>query len=69
LNSGVDPMIDDNSSFMGHASLGDASKKIRAFHRLNEARSDLKIRSRMKRMNVIGHTLNVKWYTNPKMGF
>ena len=40
-------MIDDNSSFMGYASLGYASKKIRAFYGSNEERSDFEIRSRV----------------------
>jgi len=44
LNSGVDPMIDDDCQFYGARIVGYASKKIRAFHGWNEARSDLKIR-------------------------
>jgi len=44
LNLGVDPMIDDDCQFYGARIVGYASKKIRSFHRSDEAGSDVKIR-------------------------
>jgi len=43
LNSGVDPMIDDDCQFYGARIVGYASKKIRSFYGSDKAGSDHEI--------------------------